>query len=106
MEDNQDGNDGNTPDVTPIQLRKAEKGKSTSPNINCIVKTEKRVGYTTSSFPVNITFVNILENILSNLFNAFDTDYTIAIVSKISMVFAVGNTFAKPYINSNTLFEK
>lgn len=105
-EDNQDGNGGDTLDVDPMQSGEAEKGKSTSPIIGCMVEAEKGVGHTTSALPVDVTSVNILEDVLANPFDAFDTDHTISIVPDTPTVSAVGTTLAKPYINPDTLFEE
>lgn len=105
-EDNQDSNGGNAPDVDLMQLGEAEKGKSNSPIISRIMEAEKGVGHTTSTLPVNVTSINILEDVLANPFGAFDTDHTIAIVPETPAIPTIGTTFAKPYINPNTFFEE
>lgn len=71
-----------------------------------MIEAEKRVEHTTFTLPVDVTSVNILEDVLVNPFDAFDTDYTIAIIPKTPAVSAVSTTLAKPYINSNTFFEE
>lgn len=103
---NQDGNSGNTLDVNLIQLRKAEKRKLTFLMIIHMVKAEKRVKHTSSTFSVNVTSINILKHVFAYLFGAFDTDHAILIVPDTPPVSAIDTTFAKPYINPNILFEE
>lgn len=89
-----------------MQLEKAEKRKSTFSIIGCMVEAEKGVRHIISILLVNITSINIFKDVLANLFDAFNTDYIIAIVPKMPVVSIVGITFAKPYINFDTLFKK
>ena len=105
-EDNQDGNGGKAPDVDPMQSREAEKGKSTPSIIGRMAEAENGVGHTTSTPPVDVTSVNILEDVLANPFGAFDTDHTTAIDPETPAVPAVGTTLAKPYTNPDILFEE
>ena len=105
-EDNQDGNGGDAPDVDPMQSVEAENAKSTSSIIGRMVEAENGVGHTTSTLPVDVTSVNILEDVLANPFGAFDTDHTIAFDSETPAVPAVGITLATPSINPDTLFEE
>ena len=105
-EDNQDGNCSEALVVNPMQLEEAEKGKSTPSIIGRIVEAENGVWHTTSIPPINVTSVNILEDVFANPFAIFDTDHTIAIDPKTPAVPAVGTTFAKPHINPDIFFEK
>ena len=105
-EDNQDGNGGDTPDVNSMQSGEAEKEKSTFLIIGHMVEAEKGVGHTTSGLPIDLTSINILKDVLANLFGTFNTDYTIFIVPDTPAVSTIGNTLAKFYINLNTLFKE
>ena len=71
-----------------------------------MMEAEKGIGHTTSVLLVDITSVNILEDVFADPFGAFDTDHTISIIPDTPAVFAVGTTLAKPYINPDTLFEE
>lgn len=89
-----------------MQLGEAEKRKSTFLIVGCMIEAEKGVGHTISTLSINVTSVNILEDVFGNIFSAFDTDHTIAIVFKTSAIPAISTILTKLYINPNTFFEE